>query len=1187
MLTMLHLWPRLRQIQAMRNALGVEDQHTNLNDLTTFAAILPEPLTPEDENDLDYYQPFYLFQPGPDPTAVPQAFLAEELMQGLNNTATGEAWRQRYPLLTYSERSSLYLLQQARGRLRPYLREVELEPPQPIPNLRPQQRITRRQMFGLGIDRAEALSRLILSNVVEPTRHDRLLPEDPLVRTDFYVVASLAEPLTSAIIWPILAELVASIGDRNLVNVIGLFATGSFANDPTRPIEEASVHISLMELEALQEINVGAGQRSPVDRLVADVGKTGWRARVGRQLFNRMYLLDREKSNQALARNPFELSVLAANAIESFVQADISQHLYQQIDDVLETETSLYSLLGAANSYVPLMQYIEAAIIEEQKRVARATLLAEPSADEWPWSDLSELGATIDASVSSLLRAGMTTIFEPEPNLKRLRRRMGLAWDYLWSGVQRILLRRPSKSSATASREENADPGLADLRVSLDYVFPAPVAAGLRRTSHMWRWRALAESQATAAYGQLEPELETSRFENAWGLYYFRPDSPGGLNASALGAHLQQFRQQTWAARNASDSRVLPSAIYKALRQTTLEIATRPDGLRRAKLRMDGWSKQVSSIVQSPHMQQMREQVEQWEASDQADYVEWRRDYLRVAGRQPHDAAIWVRALAGTGFATYIVLAWMLHVGPKSAGWPEWLAAVGVCLAPLVVLGFGPLLEAHGLTRSLKVRRMRLAQRRMSHEARRIVSESLQQVYTRLREDLDLLCRPLNAAVEGLSNWSQPEDPPAIPPAGLEPSHLRREFTNNEIWRQIKAQVQSQAAADGLSSQERFVTLWEEAGAEQHEWEVQGERLSQRVRLGLELSLNERELGGGVNQGILDLEVRRRLQTVQGANTPNLEQMRNTVRSDLAAGNWCGFADQNANAAQTPGLANVANTGAPTIGAAPLGVGGAGTPAPSPGARLFANSERRPSCTACYNRALYGCPFSEAGRDRCEEWNLTGIIRQYLQRATEHLMPRARPRQNELNFLRRIVNDYNLERLLAMQAMPASGASGPGNGSHGALSYPQDGHSADGSFVLPASRNGAAAENSNARSFVEDMHARSKPSANYDQGDSLGNEVSEMSFAMTTGGRRSSLERPFSHRNMSVLASHDPLAVSAVRTINSVNLEHLLLAERSRREYQRLDLEDRYLISFFQSDVDREAVYGVDNTGLVTYDRIL
>ena len=190
---------------------------------------------------------------------------------------------------------------------------------------------SRADTFRAGIEAAGPIVRALLSQVIDPTRLDSMQSRDPLVQTTIYVIAPLSEPLASALVWPVVSELVGALRRRHVSRVIAFFSTASFAPDDGRAIEEATAHMSRRELEALTG---SAGQDDRPDllsRLIADCGGAVWEERVGKRLFDVVHLIDREKSNQALAESALDLSVLAGNAVEAFLAADGLGHLERSL----------------------------------------------------------------------------------------------------------------------------------------------------------------------------------------------------------------------------------------------------------------------------------------------------------------------------------------------------------------------------------------------------------------------------------------------------------------------------------------------------------------------------------------------------------------------------------------------------------------------------------------------------------------------------------------------------------------------------------------------------------------------------------------------------------------------------------------------------------------------------------------
>ena len=71
---------------------------------------------------------------------------------------------------------------------------------------------------------------------------------------------------------------------------------------------------------------------------------------VGERIFDRIYLLDREKANQGLAEESHELATLAANALEALIAGSGDLFIQEQLGFSVHSagEERPYSLVGAA-----------------------------------------------------------------------------------------------------------------------------------------------------------------------------------------------------------------------------------------------------------------------------------------------------------------------------------------------------------------------------------------------------------------------------------------------------------------------------------------------------------------------------------------------------------------------------------------------------------------------------------------------------------------------------------------------------------------------------------------------------------------------------------------------------------------------------------------------------------------------
>lgn len=1103
--TMLHLWPRLRFIQEERWALGIDRQLPDLGQLTAFAAIMPTPIMPAGSGS---YQPFRVMRPFAD-VYPPPFFVEQQMSQIEQQLFEQEVERQQRaqqsgvagePQLTYAERVADLLLEQARSQ--DYITEISMPRPA-LPTMpEPDRRVSRERMFRMSVEWAETAARSILRYVIDPTRLDRVQTRDPLVQTSLYVVASLSEPLVSALIWPILAELYDLLGQRHVVNVIGLFATGSFANDTTRVIEEAAAHVALMEFEGFNGHD--RIRQAALAHLVHNTGKSGWQQRVGKMRFHQIYLIDREKTNQALAASSVELAVLAGNAIESLLVADGAAHIESQLGTAIKhSAVAHYNLLGAANNYVPFAQYIYAAMRAEQQRLIRELVLTRSTTPVE--TSLHQLGLTPEQAVRNLLSPQRQRIFVEAP-ATRPRRSRARSWLKRWRSG-----RAPAGSAGEAAER------LPELQVTQAYLMPPGVRERLRQTRGLWEWRRVAEQRITLVAETLTQTVDTQQLEEGWGLQYDRMPAR---------AQPSQYTRKTWAARRQNDKRTIPAALYVVLQTIVQDACAHPNGIMLAETRLGSWLDKVEVHLGSQQPDQATLDETEWNESYTQRLQQWQQRFLRAAGRQPANVALWSRiGLLGL-FASYVAISWLLFESQLEVT-PQLLGLVGVLSAGLAALiGLIPLALGRWRMSRLMRQRIDLGVERLSRNVNQQIQASLYRLYERVHADMTTVHTTLRRSIANLQHWAALEGPLEIPPLGVEPIHLRQAHTSDEIWQRIQ-QLIRERALDGMTSQERLSHMWQFLQLPQS-WVEAGDSLPQRVRLAFELPLNQIELAS-----VVQLEAQRRAAAlaapaattpaaapaspdatpaVPAASTagplpPTPPDPAQGVIDDLQRGAWCGYA-------------------------------------PDP-----PTTQPPPPCSACPDLGMYSCPFSDNGATSGTRWSFEAIAQTQVRQATERILNQARMLPD---FTRTLIKDYQIEELLLKQQ---------------------------------AHTNGQRKEFQ--RDFIEEMYARAKPAGNFDVADTFVSEMVEIDFGVTADSTTSHFRHIFSQQSMGLLSSHDPMSIMMVRIVAHLALPDLVLAERCSLEYRRLNDRDRAVLALFSAPGDIDAMYGHAIVGDITYEPIL
>ncbi len=482
---MLHLAARLRAAQEQRAACGVDAP-----DLTRITRLVT--LLPGIHAHPDGHVPVHL-RTLRDDVVLPPLYL-ETVLSRLEKSAWATSWRDFYtgkePNGTlWTEARAHHLLQsttleltatassrQALALLRatePVLQAVPWpgdSPSQPADG----QPATRAQVFRTGVERGAVLAPLLSTHLIDPIRQDELAPGDPFVQTTLYVVGPLYEPLTSPLIWPTVTHLLAFLGQRHVAQVVGIFATGSYAQDASRRVEDAAAVAALAELEALagnvpEALEVLRG-------LVSAPEIAAW---VGRPLFDRIYLVDREKTNQGLVGHSYELTALVANALQALIETDGRQYVDDQVGiDLRDARQRPYSLLGAATDTMPLDYLFQELHQDEERRLVQEWVCppsAETESAEEPHAGLEDLGIA------------------PAQILAQLVMRLP---DLFWK----------------------VDPSrLVELEVHPNFVFPRALARELRRLDPE-SWLAAFQAHLEMVEGDLADLLAEPNLARIWGV---------------------------------------------------------------------------------------------------------------------------------------------------------------------------------------------------------------------------------------------------------------------------------------------------------------------------------------------------------------------------------------------------------------------------------------------------------------------------------------------------------------------------------------------------------------------------------------------------------------------------------------------------------------------------------------------
>jgi len=735
-----HLLPRLQAAQEQRTALGAVGP--DLGSVTSFGALMAQPQLERGEARFDLFRPNSGLTPSP--------YFVERALAGLEGRnhrgeLTAAEWRAQG--LLSATQDKLERLHDGGGTFG-------------FATARNGGRATRRDIFHAATLNAERVARLLEINVLDPVRQDSLDPDDPFVQTTLYVVAPLFEPLTSALIWPTVAQLMARVGRSHISQVVGLFATGSYATDLSRPTEDGATYAALRELEALAGLT-GKDNAASLTGLWSSIRQfnPSLAAQMSSPLFDEVYLLDREKSNQGLAEDSHELAVLAGNALEAFIVPGGNLYLQEQLGIGMQRgEVRPYSLIGAATDYVPVAQVLHAVNRQEESRLVR----------EWV------LHSTPDEAGNPLLRAiSKSSGHRPPATLHDL----GLDQS---AALTQLTLRLPG---LFVNREPRT---VTDLRVGERFIMSPAVAAELRHAP-AGRWPAAFDTHLNQLSEYLTLAVGPHAVAESWGL-----------------------RADEWTLATgdwAMDTRIFPTVLHKVHHRLVDLVNESPAGLARAQDQVRQWLAESEQARQDLFIQSTPSQRELERMQRDLALREWATRYAAARVETPSLWRSLLRPLLLTALVALIGYGYLMLVG---RGWdlqPDGLAllgfAVGVTLASL--LGYRRRL---GKVRRLRRQRLELAQTAMTAQVRAAARDSLTRLYDLMAETLGRWQRMLGEATDELQALATPPVMPDTPPPGTRATHLYNAHLNEQLWERCLTYLREQQDAAGLSSDARLDNLW-------------------------------------------------------------------------------------------------------------------------------------------------------------------------------------------------------------------------------------------------------------------------------------------------------------------------------------------------------------------------------------------
>ncbi len=677
---------------------------------------------------------------------------------------------------------------------------------------------TRRHAFRAALQTGDRIAHMFASNIIDPIRADTHVPSDPFVQTTLYVIAPLYEPVTSALIWPTIAHQLHYLGQRHIAQVVGIFATGSYATDSSRIIEDASCYAAIAELEALtglRRANLTQFQSLLQEDSSAQLALSEeW---LGRSLFDRIYLVDREKSNQGLARNSYELSVLVGNTLQALIAADGAAYVDEQIGiDLRNARERPYSLLGAAADHVPLDYIFQAVQEQEVKRLVREQILFQVEPDtsamaaqeevQGPGAEVAHRANTELETLATLNELGAT----PQQVLSQLIEQMPDLFDEL------------------------APESIQQLSAHPDTVLSPATARKLRGLNPI-RWQVAFDEHFRSVLDQFERSIDAGALDKAWGLAALRKN---GLP------------------RNPGDTRFLPT-ISRQMREYLLTLlSAQPSGLLQARHQLQQWLTELEQERHAlatellpgehrlPHDAGRSDSAGQGERDADAaggahraptefasrplganrlerqlDARRWRARYLRTLADQPSLFGSLTRALFLLGGVLLMALLYArVFLQPVDVetiftffGMPVDVQGISTFFGMLIGAFLGAILTYRArLRRARKLRRERvtLACLELTARLQDHVRRGLARTYDYLEQMLRQMDHALEDTCEALQEWSVGAGMPPLPPEEGIASHLYRPHLNPRLWERCQTFLRGRQDSEGRQGEERLREIW-------------------------------------------------------------------------------------------------------------------------------------------------------------------------------------------------------------------------------------------------------------------------------------------------------------------------------------------------------------------------------------------
>lgn len=817
---MLNLNPRLQAIQQQRYFTGANRNTPSLRDVIRVVTCMPRTHYPDNVVNSHQMLDFY----SPNISQFPSSFELEQIAQrpiaNLHNSDS-----------TYSEVFAEALCRDAMDHN--WIERMSfVNADNTAVNVEASQcgyHVTRAEYLEYMLRNADTIATWLQRGLIEPTLLDRIAPSESLLQTNIYIVASLTEPLTSVMIWPLLAALKRALGTGRVVQMTGIFNIGSFAVEQHIALESSCVHVALSELEVLMGMGMGVANKYSHMRSAFAEHYPDYKRDPGDsyELLDQIYLLDRNKENFSLSASSAENAISATNFIESslvsllpqsIAESAVRRNIRQEIRDASQTSRVYnsqfypYSSFGAYICNVPLMDYLMSATAVQSSDLRKMLKSDEQVLSNKHQDFLGSFRLDYDALQQILIEqtARLNLLFDRNalpPLHQRFIRWLQHNWASEW--VQRQFTQR---GWFVANRSSTSNTNVVQMPAMSPRYYTRDLEDIRHYTLYEQRTRLINHRQRVRA--RIDADINLQFFQTIWGTDFV------GLRSNTdthMFRSLEEARQiisgvtaYTWTERALSDrrSRIFPKIIADVMMHVQELIVANPRGLARAVAYVSGFYTQVVRRQDDVNgdAQILTEQLQYGDGQLERDQQSWDKVMARHQRRMMSWQYVITQAFM---MSVIIILTLLLYIWQTAPQSDIYMIFAVVCVFSLAVFaGWFLWMGVQRLrARRLITRLTHIHIQHMTSHVNIIVNNGISRLYGHVKQFLEQF-RTILVSSEQRTFEGYIERNEQTVNGEISDSHVREVIRNPALWAAVRSFVNQQVRQDGMNNREWFEQTW-------------------------------------------------------------------------------------------------------------------------------------------------------------------------------------------------------------------------------------------------------------------------------------------------------------------------------------------------------------------------------------------